>query len=133
MSARIYGWLVDFYPEDLRRDFGEEMVLVFEEELRDAGLAGAVRVWRRALVEFVRLALPNCVANPVLRVPAIMLAFCAFSMGTDLVLLYAKGARARFTFVALLPTLTSVIIPLAVMWACRSRPLTKLHLTDTER
>jgi hypothetical protein len=133
MSARIYGWLVAFYPEDLRRDFGEEMVLVFAEELRDAGLAGAVRVWRRALVEFVRLALPNCVANPALRVPAIMLAFCAFSVGIDLLLLYAKGARARFTFVALLPTLASAVIPLAVMWACRSRPLTKLHLTGEDR
>jgi hypothetical protein len=133
MSPRIYGWLVAFYPEDLRRDFGEEMVLVFAEELRDAGLPGALRVWRRALAEFVRLAPPGWAANPAVRVPAIMLAFCAFSIGVDLVLLHTRGARARFTFVALLPTFASVIIPLAVMWACRTRPLTKLHLTREDR
>jgi hypothetical protein len=133
MSARIYAWLVAFYPEDLRRDFGEEMVLVFAEELRDAGLARKLRVWRRALAEFFRLAPPGWAANPAVRVPAIMLAFCVFSIGVDLTLLYSKGMRARFTFVALLPTLASVVVPLVVICSCRDRALTRLHLTGEDR
>jgi hypothetical protein len=133
MSARIYGWLVAFYPEDLRRDFGEEMVLVFAEELRDAGLAGTVRVWRRALVEFFRLAPPGWAANPAVRVPAIMLAFTVFSIGVDLTLLYARGERARFHFVALLPLLATLTVPLVVMWSCRGRALTRLRLTGEDR
>jgi len=133
MSPRIYSWLVAFYPENLRRDFGEEMVQVFAEELRDPGLKGALRVWRRALAEFFRLAPPGWAANPAVRVPAIMLAFCAFSIGVDLVLLFAKGPRARFLFVALLPTLATVIVPLTTMWSCRGRALLRLHLTGEDR
>lgn len=133
MNTRIYGWLVGFYPADLRRDFGEEMVLVFAEELRDAGFARAARVWRRALVEFFQLALPGWAAHPALRVPAIMLAFCALSMGIDLLTLCTSGVRARFYFVGMIPTFAMVAIPMAVMWACRGRAVIKLHLDGRGR
>jgi len=137
LSSRIYDRLLVFYPEDLRRDYGAEMALVFAEDLaasrREAGLRGAFRVWRRALVEFFRLAPPHWAANPAVRVPAIMLAFSAFSRGIDLALLFARGAQARLHFVALIPMLSTLAVPMAVMWSCRDRALTELHLTAGER
>ena len=63
LNSRIYGRLVELYPEDLRREYGDEMIFVFAEELRDANFARALRVWRNALSEFLRLALPGCWTN----------------------------------------------------------------------
>ena len=84
MNTRIYGWMLSLYPEELRREFGEEMALVFADELRDADLAGRIRVWRRALREFFSIALPNCASRPAARVPAIGFAFAFASLGSEL-------------------------------------------------
>jgi hypothetical protein len=133
MNTQIYGWLVGFYPADLRRDFGEEMVLVFAEELRDADAMGKARVWRRALGEFLRLAPSNWAAHPALRVPAISLAFAILSLATEGAMHYIAGEQARYVFASLLPTSAPVVIPLTVMWACRNRGMTALNLADKDR
>jgi hypothetical protein len=50
LSSRLYDRLLGLYPEDLRRDFGADMALVFAEDLdtarREAGLRGVIRMWR---------------------------------------------------------------------------------------
>ncbi len=89
LRSRLYGRLLVLYPEDLRRDYGVEMALAFAEDLdtarRDAGLRGVIRVWRCALVEFMRFALPGCASSPAFRVPAISVAFSVGIMGISLV------------------------------------------------
>lgn len=77
-SGRIYGRLLLLYPADLRRDFGAEMAFVFGEDLaaarREAGAAGVLRVWRNALREVLRIALPPLLARPIVAVPAVSFA-----------------------------------------------------------
>ena len=36
LSGRVYSAIVLLYPRTLRREFGQEMVEVFSEQLRDA-------------------------------------------------------------------------------------------------
>jgi hypothetical protein len=49
-GCRIYAALVLLYPAILRRQFGEEMIEVFAEQMRDAcrknGWVGGMGVWR---------------------------------------------------------------------------------------
>jgi hypothetical protein len=85
-SLRLFEFLISLYPEDLRRDYGAEMAFVFGEDLetawRETGLCGVMGVWRRALVEFVQLALPECASRPSVRVPALtLLGFLAMLSG----------------------------------------------------
>src|SRR5205807_1636717 len=53
LSSRLYRRMLILYPEDLRRDYGAEMALVFADDLaaarRERGMRGVVRVWRCAL------------------------------------------------------------------------------------
>jgi hypothetical protein len=50
MNCRIYSTLLFLYPSALRRQFGEEMLEVFSEQMRDAcqrgGWTGGMGVWR---------------------------------------------------------------------------------------
>lgn len=137
LSSRIYGRLLSLYPEELRRDFGEEMALAFADDLamaqHDAGLRGVLRVWRGALWEFFKFALPGQASNPVVRVPAIGLAFSVFSLSAELALHYSIHVPLRFAFAATLPTFATVLTPLAVMWACRGKDVVSLHLSDQPR
>jgi carboxymethylenebutenolidase len=61
-SGKIYSFLLLFYPSSLRRRFGLEMELLFQEQVRDAweesGYTGFLRSWRGAAAELVRIALP---------------------------------------------------------------------------
>ena len=49
VSGRIYAAILLLYPRTLRREFGQEMVEVFTEQLRDArrldGWAGEMKLW----------------------------------------------------------------------------------------
>jgi hypothetical protein len=49
MNCRVYATLLLLYPSTLRRQFGEEMIEVFAEQLHDAckrdGWSGGVGVW----------------------------------------------------------------------------------------
>lgn len=77
-SGRIYGRLLLLYPAKLRRDFGAEMVFVFGEEMaaarRESGALGVLRVWRNALREVLRIALPPLMGKPIVAVPALSFA-----------------------------------------------------------
>jgi hypothetical protein len=49
-NCRIYSALLLLYPSAFRREFGEEMLEVFSEQMRDAchqdGWLGGMAVWR---------------------------------------------------------------------------------------
>jgi hypothetical protein len=130
MNTRIYAWMLAFYPETLRRDFGEEMALVFADELRDTDLAGFLRVWWRALREFFSIAVPNCASHPAVRVPAFGLAFSVLTLGAELALHYVTLAPPRFVIFSILPTFSTLFVPLVGTYLCRSRSLTMLNLRE---
>jgi hypothetical protein len=73
-SSRIYSRLLFFYPEDLRREFGEEMVFAFSSDLAEAWsedqAIGAMCVWMCTLTELIRVGLPGQWENPRVAVPA---------------------------------------------------------------
>jgi hypothetical protein len=128
LSSRIYSRLLLFYPEELRRTYGEEMTLVFADELRDADLGGAVRIWRNALAEFLLLALPVFVSKPAFRVHAIACAF-AFASLSGALAMRTMPIPLQAVCAAILPTSNLPIIALVCMWACRGRGVTSLHLS----
>ena len=82
-SIRIYEKLLLLYPEELRRDFGGEMVLAFADDLKqawgDARIAGVMQIWWYAVRELITVALPAQGSNPYVLSPAI--AFLATAMG----------------------------------------------------
>jgi len=62
LSCFIYGRLLFFYPREFRDRFGEEMVELFGDLLREAMLrrdaAGAVSLWLSAWWELLTVAVP---------------------------------------------------------------------------
>lgn len=62
LSSRVYSAILLLYPRALRREFGQEMVEVFAEQMRDArrseGWWGELKLW-------------VCVGNETLRTLAI--------------------------------------------------------------
>lgn len=81
-SVSIYQKLLVLYPSDLRRDFGDEMVLAFADDLHqawgDARLAGVAQIWWYAIRELLTVALPGQRSNRYLLSPA--LAFAAVAL-----------------------------------------------------
>jgi hypothetical protein len=67
-STWMYRKLLFLYPEDLRREFGGEIVLAFAADLEETGL---IRVWRCALRELLTVALPGQTSNPYFLSPAL--------------------------------------------------------------
>jgi hypothetical protein len=137
LSSRIYGRLLVLYPEDLRRDFGADMALVFAEDLRtarrDEGLRGIIRVWRCALGEFLRLALPGYTSSPAVRVPAVWFALSTVIMSAEMAMAVRHTPVVRTPLHAvfaalLLPSLGTPLVSLVAMWACRGDALTSLGL-----
>lgn len=61
VSRKVYETSLVLYPSDLRREFGAEMVEVFDEQVSEAysrsGFPGLLRVWISATREFVTIAL----------------------------------------------------------------------------
>jgi hypothetical protein len=57
-SGRVYSAILLLYPRTLRREFGQEMVEVFTEQLRDArrldGWLGELNLWRCVAGETVQ-------------------------------------------------------------------------------
>jgi len=138
LSSRIYCRLLDFYPEDLRRKFGAEMAGLFAEDLdaarREAGVLGVIRVWRCALSEFLRFALPSCASRPAVRVPAISCGLFIALMSGEMALRQASHAPTlpQAAFTALwLPMFTTPFIALAAVWTCRSRAVISLGLSGS--
>jgi|SRR5208283_281437 len=63
LSCRVYAALLFLYPFTLRRQFGEEMVEVFADQMRDAcqrdGWVGGMGVWCCVGGEVLRTALSS--------------------------------------------------------------------------
>ena len=137
LSSRIYGRLLVLYPEELRRDFGAEMALVFADDLqaarREAGLRGALRVWRCALGEFVRLALPACASSPAVRVPAITFALFTTLMTGEMGLAIRHAPHPLSPMagsaILMLPLYSTPFVSLVSFWACRSNTVISLGLS----
>lgn len=59
-SDRVYGGLLRVYPRDFRVRYGDEMVVLFGDQLRDARSAGTNRAvaatWLRTLIDLARSA-----------------------------------------------------------------------------
>ena len=139
LSLLIYERLLALYPADLRRQYGAEMALVFADDLADArresGLRGVFRVWRCALGEFLRFALPAWTSNPAVRVPVFTCCFTLITMGGEMAIALRHAPhdqRILHTVSAVLamPLLCSPLISLASVWACRGRGLTALELSN---
>jgi len=142
LSSRIYSRLLVLYPEDLRREFGAEMALVFAEDLdaarQEAGILGVIRVWRCALGEFFRFALPGYVSSPAVRVPAICCAVFMAMMSGNMALALRQSPHTatlfQSAFIALwLPMFTTPFIALVAVWTCRGRGVTSLHLSHDDQ
>ena len=89
-SLRAYERLLILYPEDLRRDFGADMMEAFAEDLAAArGIAATVGVWRSVLREFMRIAVPAWFEIPEVVVPLLSAVTVAFSQ-SPLILLAVR-------------------------------------------
>jgi hypothetical protein len=75
LSASVYSILLFLYPEELRQDFGDEMVDVFEQQLwgewMESGVAGMIRAWARVLWELLWVALPIQLCAPIVVAPTV--------------------------------------------------------------
>jgi hypothetical protein len=134
MSSRIYDRLLSLYPDDLRRDHGAEMALLFADDLdaarREEGLHGVIRVWRYAIAEFFRLALPGLLASPAVRVSLIALAvFIAAAFGRVVV---ARHHTSILGVALFLPSLATPAVALLVVWSCRESSAVPLSLSASE-
>ena len=77
VSHRVYESILIFYPKDLRGDFGNEMIEVFDEQASEAysrcGPTGLLRVWLSTTWEIVTVAFPGRLAErgiPIIGVTA---------------------------------------------------------------
>lgn len=79
VSRKVYETSLAVYPESLREEFGDEMVEVFEEQIADAfaegGVRGVLRVWGCAAREFVGIAVTRQIAERVVPILAMGMAF----------------------------------------------------------
>jgi hypothetical protein len=92
-NLRAYRRLLTLYPEDLRRDFGAEMLEAFEDDLSVAqSIGGAIRVWRIALQETIRIGFPAWLQNPAVAVPAVSTAMYIVTQ-SSLILIVRRATR----------------------------------------
>ena len=96
-SLRAYRGLLALYPEDLRRDFGAEMLEEFEDDLSAEctahSIRGAIRVWRIALRETIQIVLPPWRQNPALAVSAISTAIAVATQSPLLILTIRRATQ----------------------------------------
>jgi hypothetical protein len=97
-SVNAYRAILLLYPEDLRRDFGPEMLDAFEQDL-SAGCAagnitGALRVWRITLLETIRIGLPAWLRIPAVAVPLLSAAAAVVSQSPLLIVTIRRQTSA---------------------------------------
>jgi hypothetical protein len=96
-SLRVYRSLLIVYPDDLRRDFGAEILEAFAHDLSAEcaarGIKGGIGVWRTALRETIRIGLPAWVQIPAVAVPAIASAMALVTQSPLLILTVQRQAR----------------------------------------
>jgi hypothetical protein len=112
LSVRAYRKLLILYPEDLRRDFGADMLEAFAHDL---SAEGAFRVWRIALRELIRIGLPGWLQSPAVTVPGLSAATVIVSQSPLLIMSFRHGGATplntlvAFTIEAALSALTSFV------------------------
>ena len=90
LSLRAYERLLILYPEDLRRDFGADMLEAFADDLAAApGIRGAFCLWRSTLREVLQIAVPAWCDIPGVVVPLLSAAIFA-SAQSPLIILAAR-------------------------------------------
>jgi len=111
-NARIYTAVLPLFPQELRRDFGAEMTEVFAEDLaeawRNAGLAGAIRVWWCAAWEIVRIAFPRQLENPAVGVPLLSFVQSVVALTAELVLSHGRLSPVVVLLPGVISALTSI-------------------------
>jgi hypothetical protein len=106
MNAWLYRKLLLLYPQDLRRQFGAEMMLAFAEDIKSMG---HLRVWWCVVRELLTVALPGQVSNRFVLVPALSFVVVASTQSAELCLAIHQAARVNVA------TLSDGI-RLAVLW-----------------
>ena len=87
ISHKLYESSLVLYPKDLRGDFGNEMIEVFDEQACEAysktGFSGLLRVWFSATREIVTVAFPGRLAERAIPIFAVTatLAFMVWFAG----------------------------------------------------
>ena len=75
ISHNVYGSILILYPKDLRADFGNDMIEVFDQQVWEAysrsGFSGLLRVWFRATWEIVTVAFPGRLAERAVPIVAV--------------------------------------------------------------
>jgi len=138
-SVSIYRRLLFLYPEELRRDFGAEMVLAFAEDLEqawgDARLAGVAQMWWYALGELITVALPSQRSNPKVLVPLLSLAVVAFVQSAELWVALQRVTHVEGSALAdaiqlavILPSVLSAMVAMVVTYVYSRCPFTVLRL-----
>ncbi|HEY3824723.1 MAG TPA: hypothetical protein VGL82_09195 [Bryobacteraceae bacterium] len=96
-SLRAYRSLLFVYPDDLRRDFGPEMLEAFTYDLSSEyaahGIRGAIRVWRVTLREVIRIGLPALLRTPAVVVSALSAAVCFIFQSPLLIMTIRREAQ----------------------------------------
>ena len=118
-SLRAYRRLLTLYPEDLRRDFGPEMLEAFDNDLlfeRSAyGLSGAVRIWRIALWEMIRIVIPAWLQIPAVAVPLLSCVAVVVSQSPLLIVAMRQASQAGLSpQTALFQAILAIAIDAAV-------------------
>ncbi len=113
-SLRAYRRLLTLYPEDLRREFGEEMLEEFGCDLQSDGL---LRAWRIALRETVQIGFPEWCQNPAVAVPILSAAFALLSQTPLFIVALRKADPLVLADVLAALSLQSVITALTAFVA----------------
>jgi hypothetical protein len=97
-SLSAYRSLLIVYPDDLRRDFGPEMLEAFEQDLSAVcaarSIKGAIRLWRITLRESIRIGLPAWLRIPAVAVPAISAAMAILTQSPLLIMTVVRKENA---------------------------------------
>lgn len=131
-SAWLYRKLLWAYPADLRRDFGDDMALIFAADLEERGV---IATWRCAFTELATVALPGLRSKPVVLVPVLSFAFAASSLSVELGFavhfagpMGAAKLLEQFRLAVFLPSTLNAIVALVVTRFYASRAVTTLEL-----
>ncbi len=139
LSSRIYDKLLFLYPEDLRRDFGDEIALAFADDMeaawRQRRVLGIIYVWCCAIREVLTVALPGQASNPSVLVPAIAFGLAAFIQGGELCVALHVAARVErmqlidaIRLAVLLPSFANAFVAFVVTRVYARHSITTLHL-----
>lgn len=111
-SAGVYSRLLRLCPSELRADFGEEMTLVFADDLADSfergGPAAAFRVCFHAAAELARLAVSNVLSIHGVLTSLLASALAMICFAAELAVARAHGP----TRISTAPPYVSVILVL---------------------